>query len=52
MPYKVKKGSGERPYKVVKPSGKVVGTSKTKEKAEASIRARYAAKSGAKMRNK
>lgn len=42
MPYKVKKESGAKPYKIVKPSGKVVGSSTSKEKAKASIRARYA----------
>ena len=42
MPWKVKKSSGARPYKIVKKSGKVVGSSKTKAKAEASVRARYA----------
>lgn len=52
MPYVVKKDGGKRPYKIVKPSGKVVGTSKTKSAAKASVRARYAAKSGVKMRNK
>lgn len=43
MPYKIRKGSGARPYKIVnKNTGKVVGTSKTMSKAKASVRARYA----------
>lgn len=43
MPYKVVKKSGERPYKIVrKDTGKIVGSSKTKEAAKASVRARYA----------
>lgn len=44
MPWKVKKGSGSRPYKIVKSTtGKVVGSSTSKAKAKASVRARYAA---------
>jgi len=43
MPWKVKKDGGSRPYKIVKTStGKVVGSSTSKEKAKASVRARYA----------
>jgi len=43
MPWKVKKGSGPKPFKIVKKdSGKVVGSSTSKAKAEASVRARYA----------
>lgn len=43
MPYAVKKTSGEKPYKIVKKdTGKVVGSSETKAKAQASIRARHA----------
>lgn len=44
MPWKtVKKGSGKKPFKVVKKdTGEVVGSSTTKAKAEASVRARYA----------
>lgn len=43
MPWKLVKGSGARPYKIVKTTtGKVVGTSKTREAGQASIRARYA----------
>ncbi|GEM_PF-1883650 len=45
MPYKVVKSSGARPYKIVRrDTGKVVGTSKTRAMAEASIRARGMAK--------
>jgi hypothetical protein len=42
MPYKIKHVKGDsRPYKIVnKETNKVVGTSKTKAKAEASVRAR------------
>lgn len=42
MPYTVKKQSGSKPYKITKPGGKVVGSSTSKAKAQASIRARYA----------
>lgn len=43
MPYKVVKRTGSKPYKIIKKdSGKVVGSSKTKAKAQASVRARYA----------
>ncbi len=43
MPYKVEKRSGDRPYKIInKDTGRVVGSSTSKEKAQASIRARYA----------
>ncbi len=42
MPYLVRKGTGARPYKIVRrDTGEVVGTSKTRSDAEASIRARY-----------
>jgi len=41
MPYTVKKTSGKRPYKIMK-HGKVVGSSTSRAKAKASIRARYA----------
>ena len=42
MPYVIKKGSGKRPYKIIKKTtGKVVGTSMSKAKAQASVRARY-----------
>lgn len=44
MPWSVRKGSGEKPWLIVKVStGEVVGRSKTKGKAEASVRARYSA---------
>jgi len=43
MPWRVEKRSGARPWKIVRATdGKVVGSSKTKEEAEASRRARYA----------
>ena len=44
MPTHVKKGTGARPWKIVEPSGKVVGSSETKRDAEASSRARNAAR--------
>lgn len=41
MPYMVYKGSGPRPWRIYNlETDKVVGTSETKEKAEASIRHR------------
>lgn len=41
--WKVKKGSGSRPWKIVKEdTGEVVGSSVSKEKAMASMKARYA----------
>lgn len=43
MPYKVVKRKGKRPYKIVnKRTGKTVGSSTSKAKANASVRARYA----------
>lgn len=43
MPYKVEHRSGAKPWKIVKTTtGKVVGSSETKAKAQASVRARYA----------
>jgi hypothetical protein len=43
MPWKVVKRSGSKPWKIIKTTtGKVVGSSTTKAKAQASIRARYA----------
>lgn len=43
MPWKVKRGKGKRPWKIIKAdTGKVVGSSTTKAKAKASVRARYA----------
>lgn len=42
MPYRILKGRGERPYKIIKTAtGDTVGTSKTLADAKASIRARY-----------
>ncbi len=42
MPYKLRKAKSG--YDIVKPSGKKVGHSATKAKAQASVRASYAAK--------
>jgi hypothetical protein len=43
MPYKIVKRTGAKPWKIVnKDTGKVVGSSTSKEKAQASVRARYA----------
>lgn len=43
MPYRIIKGKGAKPWKIVnKLTGKVVGSSETRAKAKASIRARYA----------
>lgn len=43
MPWKVVKGSGGRPWKIVKKdTGEVVGSSISKAAAQASVRARYA----------
>ena len=43
MPYKVVRRKGKRPYKIVnKRTGKTVGSSTSKAKANASVRARYA----------
>ncbi len=43
MPYIIRKDSNSGKYKIVrKTDNKVVGTSDSKEKAEASVRARYA----------
>jgi len=43
MPYRVVKRSGDKPYKIInKETGKIVGSSKTKANAEASVRARMA----------
>lgn len=42
MPWSVKRGSGSKPWKIVKKTtGEVVGSSATKAKAMASVRARY-----------
>jgi hypothetical protein len=41
MPYSIKKGKGARPWKIIRKSdNKIVGSSKTKADAKASIRAR------------
>ena len=43
MPYKVQKGKGKKPYKIVnKNTGRQVGSSKSKKKAQASARIRDA----------
>lgn len=44
MPYRIeKRGSGSKPYKIIKTTtGEVVGSSETKVKAQASVKARYA----------
>ena len=43
MPYKIVKRSGEKPYKIINiDKKKQVGSSTSKAKAEASIRARHA----------
>jgi hypothetical protein len=42
MPYSIRKRTGPRPWKIIKKSTQeVVGTSTSKPKAEASVRARY-----------
>lgn len=47
MPVIVKKGSGERPWKIVeKSTGKIKGSSTSKEAAQKSANARNAAKHG------
>ena len=43
MPYRVVKRKGKKPWKIIKSdTGEEVGSSTSKEKAEASVRARYA----------
>jgi len=43
MPYKIVKRKGKRPYKIInKNTGRVVGSSTSRKKALASVRARYA----------
>lgn len=51
MPWHVeKRGSGSRPWKIVKSNtGKVVGSSTSKAEAQASVRARYHAEGGGKF---
>jgi len=51
MPWTIKKGKDGRPWKIVKKSGKVVGSSSNKNDAMASIRARYESEAGYKMHN-
>jgi len=47
MPYSIVKRSGEKPYKIInKETGKIVGSSATKAKAESSIKARLAGEHG------
>lgn len=47
MPVKVRKGSGVKPYKIVeKSTGKVVGSSTSRAKAQSSANARNAARHG------
>jgi len=42
MPWTTRKGKGKRPWKIIRSdTGKVVGSSITKAKAKASVRARY-----------
>jgi len=45
-PVKVVRRSGSKPYKIVERSGKVVGSSTTKEKAQSSANARNASAHG------
>lgn len=53
MPWKVKRDGGKKPWKIVKTTtGETVGSSTSKAKAQASVRARYASESGAKMGKK
>ena len=52
MPWHVEKRKGKKPWKIIKDStGEVVGSSETREMAVKSLRARYAAEGGAKMRS-
>jgi hypothetical protein len=45
VPYRVRKGKGKKPWKIIKTTtGKQVGSSTSKSKAQASIRARHARK--------
>ncbi|HVN67178.1 MAG TPA: hypothetical protein VMT55_02315 [Candidatus Sulfotelmatobacter sp.] len=47
MPYKVVKRSGSKPWKIIAlDSGKIVGSSTSKKKAEASVHARLAGEHG------
>lgn len=47
MPYRIERRSGAKPWKIIaKDTGKVVGSSTSKAKAQASIRARHAGEKG------
>lgn len=47
MPYKVVKRAGKKPYKIIdKDTGKIVGSSTSKARALASVRARLAGSHG------
>lgn len=46
MPVKVKRGKGKKPYKIVEKSGKIVGSSTSRAKAQSSANARNASKHG------
>jgi len=47
MPYRVERKTGARPYKIVnRGTGKVVGSSTSKEKADSSVKARLAGEHG------
>lgn len=53
MPYVVRKGSGSKPYKIVnKNTGKVAGSSTSRQKAQASANARNASHHGWKATGK
>lgn len=52
MPVHVVKRSGKRPWKIVEKSGKVVGSSTSKAKAQASANARNASMHGRKPTGK
>lgn len=52
MPYNIEKRSGAKPYKIInKQTGKVVGSSTSKEAAQKSVRARYAGENKKKKRS-
>ncbi len=47
MPYSIRRGKGEKPWKIInKDTGKQVGSSASKSKAESSVRARMASHKG------
>jgi len=52
MPRHVEKRKGAKPYKILEPSGKVVGSSSTREKAQASANAANASSHGWKPKRK